>query len=227
PRGGDAFVAALETRTGRSLKRRKPQAKAEGELGIVSPESRMWGWAAPDRADAFAIVDYSMVMRMRCPWAMAAVFATAGSPALSNYLPPLPLDVQLVQADLVVAGRLGPPVRCDFGEGPEVCAEILADVVIKDAAPTPGNRRYLILSSPVMEMSIAHIVIPESALLFMHRLQRSGPTPFGYPEYYAPIRGIRSVVLLNPFNLTSVQQAMCPLKRIAVRLHSVQDLSAC
>jgi putative transposase len=37
PRGGDAFVAALEAATGRALGRRKPGPKPRRESGIVSP----------------------------------------------------------------------------------------------------------------------------------------------------------------------------------------------
>jgi putative transposase len=37
PRGGEAFVAALEARTGRPLRKRRPGPKPRGELSIVSP----------------------------------------------------------------------------------------------------------------------------------------------------------------------------------------------
>ncbi len=37
PRGGEAFLAALEARTGRALKKRRPGPKPRSELSIVSP----------------------------------------------------------------------------------------------------------------------------------------------------------------------------------------------
>jgi hypothetical protein len=150
-----------------------------------------------------------------------------GSPAFANYIPPMPLDAQLAEADLVVVGRLGPRVRCDFDWGADVCAEILADTVIKGSAPALAIRRYLVLSSPIMEWDIRYIVIPHSALLFMSRLRRGVSSPLGDPEYYAPLRASRSVVLLNGLNITDIQHAMCPLRPVTGQLRSTEELSAC
>jgi len=156
---------------------------------------------------------------------ITCLFVLAPAAAHSNAIPPMPLDVQLARADLVVVARLGERTNCAIGGA---CAEILPEVIVKGAAASPGVRRYLILSSNISELSIDHITVPASTLLFMNRWHRERTTSLDNDdEFYRPVLGFRSVVALNFTNVTDVQRAMCPLRPVAAPLRSAAEISAC
>jgi hypothetical protein len=108
---------------------------------------------------------------------------TAGA-ALSNDVPPVPIDQQLSQADLVVVGTLGESNTCPVDGLPVRCAELISDAVLKGSRAVPGLRRFVLLSSGQGEDRIDILYIPSSALIFLR--QREG-------ELYEPLYGDRSV----------------------------------
>lgn len=114
-----------------------------------------------------------------------------GAAAWSNDTPPVPVDRQLSEADLVVVGRLGEGAACDV-EGRSVrCAELIADAVFKGPREIPGQRRYVLLSSGAGEGRIEILYVPTNALMFMRR--REG-------QFYEPLYGDRSVLALTVRN---------------------------
>jgi hypothetical protein len=111
-----------------------------------------------------------------------------GVAARSNDIPPVPIDRQLSEADLVVVGRLGESASCNV-EGSSVrCAELIVDVVFKGPREIPGQRRYVLLSSGLGEGRVEILYVPTNALIFMRR--REG-------QFYEPLYSDRSIFALT------------------------------
>jgi hypothetical protein len=118
--------------------------------------------------------------------------------AFANVVPPMSLELQHAQADLVVVGRLGQRATCSVGVQRLPCAEILTDVVLKGPPGIPTVRRYLVLFEGIEESRIDDMVIVGRALIFMTRGIDEAPDAINGPrELYLPVRGRQSILELR------------------------------
>lgn len=118
----------------------------------------------------------------------AFAFSCLEGVVCANDIPPVPIDRQISQADLVVIGRLGENRSCDVQGARVRCAELIIDGVLKGAHEIPGLRRYILHSSGLGESRIDFLFVPTTSLIFMRR--RDG-------EVYEPLYGDRSVFPLT------------------------------
>ncbi|HVQ09779.1 MAG TPA: hypothetical protein VMS43_15225 [Allosphingosinicella sp.] len=126
---------------------------------------------------------------------LACLSGLSAAPAHANAVPPMALDRQHAQADLVVVARLGEHRTCEVGGRRLACAEILTEVVLKGFGAIPGARRYLILSSSIMERSMEDLFLFGSALMFLRGIGATTPNPVvAQPEYYEPVQSRRSIL---------------------------------
>jgi hypothetical protein len=124
-------------------------------------------------------------------------------PAQANFIPPRSLESQLAEADLVLVGRLGDRTICPVRGRQEPCTEIHADVVLKGTPARIGVSRFLILSSPIMEMDIQRMDLSGTVLIFLR-----GPPPDTEnadllnlrPQYYSPVQAHRSILRVDDSN---------------------------
>jgi hypothetical protein len=132
---------------------------------------------------------------------LAFVTILGATPAYANFVPPMSLQRQFAEADLVVVARLGERTTCELDRAREPCVEILADVVLKGPPATLGVPRYLILSSSVSELRIDGIDTSGTKLMF---LRGGGTTSTNLlaarPEFYSPVQSFRSILPVNDQN---------------------------
>lgn len=132
-------------------------------------------------------------MRLGC-----VLLGCLASMAAANGTRPMPLETQLLRADLVLVGQLGSHTTCMVAGGRYPCAEIRSDVVLKGARQASGTRRYLLLFSGVMELPVQNIRIPGGALFFLNRVAvETSDGAEGDRELFRPVRGRRSVLRVD------------------------------
>ncbi len=137
-------------------------------------------------------------MRHGARFAWATLVCLVPTMATANGSRPLPLETQLLRADLVVVGRLGPQTTCLLANRPYPCAEISTDVVLKGSREAPGMRRYILFHTGIMELSIQHVRISENALFFLARIPPPAAREDGQAEFYRAVQGPYSVLPITP-----------------------------
>lgn len=144
----------------------------------------------------------------------SALLFGASTAAQANGVPPMPLDRQLAEADLVVVGSFGPETICRENERPFRCAEIVTETTLKGPVRISLARRYLRLSSPAHELSLGSPIAGERLLLFLNGPRGESLSPAGRRgEVFTPVRWRRSVVALHPWTMADTQRALCPRQR--------------
>lgn len=127
-------------------------------------------------------------------------FAT---PSRANFIPQMPLQSQMIAADLAVVGRLGDPTTCVVNGNTWPCAEIVTDVVLKGAPATLFIPRFLLLSSGISESSVEAMAPSGTVLMFLRAVHVQVPGPnilTAQPDYYEAVRAYRSILPVDDRN---------------------------
>lgn len=126
---------------------------------------------------------------------LACLFPAA---ATGNGVSPMPLDAQLLRADLVAIGELGSPTHCLVAGGRYPCAELRSEAILKGTRPAGAARLYLLLFSGVMELSVDSTRITGRALFFLRRADSRDTIELSdRAEFYRPVQGQNSILLLG------------------------------
>ena len=106
----------------------------------------------------------------------------------ANVVPVVSLELQRMQADLIVIGALGERSTCAMGRERLPCAEILVDVILKGEPEGLFVRRYLLLDLGVEETKIENLPLNGRLLMFVRRRDR---------EMYEPVNGRHSILTIQ------------------------------